>query len=464
MGQTTVPAPSAAAEVAASEAEVVASPFASKETPKHQGAGDVLAPPSDKSYGKSQEYLFTGASSSHVQELNEKEQVDEDTEDDKERESYKHQVDLEAITSPKGSSESSEYWDPHSMSPLSTKSLAAVARLRQYRPPAFPLWNQLPASRRAAVLILLYPDRVGDLRVVLTMRASGMRNFGGHAAFPGGKADTTSESPYEIARREAWEEIGLPETNDLLPKNYDIEFLCHLPHSLARTDVVVRPCVALLNRRPPPPASSSTEAVARSLSSASQAAVSDTLRPTPSAGEVAAVFSGPFHNFLLSHDETPSPALSTRARLPPGPWYEGGWGEHVSGAPWRIHNFYVPITNQRVTKPAPVPVPSMQKWRETVRRPDVLEEHWGRYKVWGFTAKILVEAARVAYDESPQKHLEAADHLGDEALVLDAASMGRFYDRKRQSESLVGAQPGLRGNSHMLRDWRDRTGGQEAKM
>jgi 8-oxo-dGTP pyrophosphatase MutT (NUDIX family) len=45
------------------------------------------------------------------------------------------------------------------------------------------------------VLILLYADRRGDLRVVITMRAASLRSFSGHAAFPGGKADDTDETP-----------------------------------------------------------------------------------------------------------------------------------------------------------------------------------------------------------------------------------------------------------------------------
>lgn len=74
---------------------------------------------------------------------------------------------------------------------------AAIARLKAHEPPAFPLWDRLPASRRAAVLILLYADRRGDLRVVLTMRAANLRSFSGHAAFPGGKADSVEETPCE---------------------------------------------------------------------------------------------------------------------------------------------------------------------------------------------------------------------------------------------------------------------------
>lgn len=60
-----------------------------------------------------------------------------------------------------------------------TRTKAAITRLRAYKPPPFPLWDKLPLSRRAAVLILLYADRHGDLRVVLTMRAASLRSFSG---------------------------------------------------------------------------------------------------------------------------------------------------------------------------------------------------------------------------------------------------------------------------------------------
>ncbi|CRK18624.1 hypothetical protein BN1708_017680, partial [Verticillium longisporum] len=80
----------------------------------------------------------------------------------------------------------SSYWDAAAMSPLTAQSAAALARLRAYRPPPLPTWDRLPASRRAAVLLLLFADRRGDLRVVITMRAASLRNYSGHAAFPGG--------------------------------------------------------------------------------------------------------------------------------------------------------------------------------------------------------------------------------------------------------------------------------------
>jgi 8-oxo-dGTP pyrophosphatase MutT (NUDIX family) len=53
----------------------------------------------------------------------------------------------------------------------------------------------LPVRKRAAVLVLLFADRWGDLRVVITMRAASLRSFSGHAALPGGKADSKEETP-----------------------------------------------------------------------------------------------------------------------------------------------------------------------------------------------------------------------------------------------------------------------------
>merc|ERR1712093_824919 len=80
-----------------------------------------------------------------------------------------------------------QYFDASSMAPLTPASVAAIVRLRAYTPPPFATWDKLPLSRKAAVLILLFADRRGDLRVVLTMRASTLRNYSGQAAFHGGK-------------------------------------------------------------------------------------------------------------------------------------------------------------------------------------------------------------------------------------------------------------------------------------
>ena len=47
---------------------------------------------------------------------------------------------------------------------------AAIDRLKSYKPPPTN-YDLVPLTRRAAVLLLLYADAKGDLRVVLTIRA-----------------------------------------------------------------------------------------------------------------------------------------------------------------------------------------------------------------------------------------------------------------------------------------------------
>ena len=69
---------------------------------------------------------------------------------------------------------------------------------------------QYPAEARAAVLVPLYRDEKGQVRVILTRRPDHMRTHPGDVVFPGGQLEH-GERPEETAKREACEEIGLPE-------------------------------------------------------------------------------------------------------------------------------------------------------------------------------------------------------------------------------------------------------------
>ncbi|KAK0657212.1 NUDIX hydrolase domain-like protein [Cercophora newfieldiana] len=296
---------------------------------------------------------------------------------------------------------------------------AAIARLRAFKPPPAPLWDRLHLSRRAAVLLLLFADRRGDLRVVITMRAASLRSFSGHAALPGGKADTVEETPFQIARREAWEEIGLPMDDAKLPSSFRIEYLCDLPMNLARTELIVRPCVAFLHANEPPIPTGSTQSP-----STKTATVEESMIPRLDAKEVAAVFSAPFHNFLKATDEEPHEEVRRRP-VPPGKWYEGNWLQ-FNGQPWRAHYFYVPVNDQRVMKPHR----QLSAAEEEVA--DELSEK-DRYQVWGMTARILVDAARIAYGEVPE--FEHNSHFGDEGLIEDAEKEGRLGPKKKTSEA-----------------------------
>ncbi|KAK2002246.1 NUDIX domain-containing protein [Colletotrichum falcatum] len=315
--------------------------------------------------------------------------------------------------------EVTNYWDAEAMSPLNSVSAAAISRLRRYVPPAFPLWDRLPVSRRAAVLILLYADRRGDLRVVITMRAASLRSFSGHAAFPGGKADSIQETPYEIARREAWEEIGLPMDDARIPKPFKIEPLCYLPYNLARTELVVRPCVAFLHADEEPDENPSP-------------LVEERMIPRLDAKEVAAVFSAPFQNFLRAKDAEPR-----GNRAPPsGHWYDGSWIQWKDH-PWRVHNFYVPVDDQRVTTPGN----AMEADHPQSNLAEKIEEdRVDRFKVWGLTAHMLVDAARIAYGKEPE--FECNSHFGDEEIILQAEREGNLVDKKRKRDEATAAGTG----------------------
>jgi 8-oxo-dGTP pyrophosphatase MutT (NUDIX family) len=62
----------------------------------------------------------------------------------------------------------------------------------------------------AAVLIPLI-EREGALTVLLTQRATQLKNHAGQISFPGGRIEPGDESAATAALREAWEEIGLEE-------------------------------------------------------------------------------------------------------------------------------------------------------------------------------------------------------------------------------------------------------------
>ncbi|PFH59686.1 hypothetical protein XA68_12009 [Ophiocordyceps unilateralis] len=311
------------------------------------------------------------------------------------------------------------YYDATTMAALNAASAAAISRLRAYRPPPFPLWDTLPSRRRAAVLVLLYADRHGDLRVVVTMRATSLRTFSGHAALPGGKADDEFETPFQIARREAFEEIGLPVDDARLPSPFRIEPLCLLPPSLARTHLVVRPCVAFLHAD----RSSSTEDDDVDDDSL---LVEESMIPRLDAREVAALFSAPLYNFLKTEDLPPPPGQS----LPPGSWYDGAW-TRWKDVPWRVHNFYVPVNNQRVMRPRRrSSTASGGSPRAALDNSlfDDQERFEGRLKVWGMTGRLLVDAARIAYDEAPE--MEHNESYGDLDVIMRAAEDGVFQGQE----------------------------------
>lgn len=205
-----------------------------------------------------------------------------------------------------------------------------------------------------------------------------------------------------------------------IPAPFRIEHLCYLPFNLARTELIVRPCVAFLHVDHPPAPAGSASASGSATPSSSTITVEEGLIPRLDAKEVAAVFSAPLHNFLREADE---PELH-RPPLPPGNWYEGSW-IHFNEQRWRMHYFYVPVNNQRVTKP---------KVRDgglaALAEDATIDEEDGRYKVWGMTARIILDGATVAYGEQPE--FEHNSHFGDETMIEKLEKVGRLGEKKRQ--------------------------------
>ena len=66
-----------------------------------------------------------------------------------------------------------------------------------------------PPARQAATLLLVYPDRTGDLTVPLTVRHAELREHPGEISLPGGTVDASDASREAAALREAWEEVGV---------------------------------------------------------------------------------------------------------------------------------------------------------------------------------------------------------------------------------------------------------------
>jgi 8-oxo-dGTP pyrophosphatase MutT (NUDIX family) len=232
----------------------------------------------------------------------------------------------------------------------------------------------------------------------------------GQAALPGGKADDLSETPFQTARREAFEEIGLPLTDSKLPPPFRIEHLCQLPTNFARTELGVRPCVAFLSPHPDYPKDKPIPSV------------EGTLIPRLDAREVAAVFTAPLYNFLKEKDPSDTPEHR---------WYEGLWMDWNSTR-WRFHNFYVPVAGQRVawalpTSTSPAVGSSSLPYRDIPQAANAAREARDatkRFRVFGMTGRIMVDAARVAYDERPE--FDVTEHLGDEDMIGKMLGEGRL--------------------------------------
>ncbi|XP_016438357.1 nudix hydrolase 11 [Nicotiana tabacum] len=120
-------------------------------------------------------------------------------------------------------------------------------------------------SDRASVLVCLFEDQKGHLRVILTKRASTLSTHSGEVALPGGKVEEGDANDIETALREAEEEIGLDRSL--------VDVVAVLESFTNKKGITVVPVVGILWDR-------------------------NAFKPVINTAEVAAIFDAPLEMFL----------------------------------------------------------------------------------------------------------------------------------------------------------------------
>ncbi|KAF7432538.1 hypothetical protein PC9H_004479 [Pleurotus ostreatus] len=243
--------------------------------------------------------------------------------------------------------------DVKQIPPLSQLSKQCLRNLVSYRLPK-PKFA-FPRSRCAAVLVALFVGRHGDLYVLLSRRSATLRSYAGDTSLPGGKVDLGDRTFEDTARREAFEEIGLPRDRAKVP------LLCVLEPFLASDQLLVTPVVVLI--------------------------LDNTLRPILNKAEVASLFSHPLHSFLSSKSPFPHEPESFELSSP-----------HASDAEGYHTSFDIEWTGSGVNEGYAqryVRIHSFLTGREA----------GGTKPVFGLTAWMLIHAAAIGYNQRPSFEL-----------------------------------------------------------
>lgn len=257
-------------------------------------------------------------------------------------------------------------------------SSSLLAHLRS-RPVTSSIWDRVPYTRRAGVLVILFGDKYGQISPILTLRSQGLSSFSGDAALPGGKADDSQESAYQVARREADEEIGFGRENaSLAESGINVEFLTSLPAYLSRNLLAVKPSIVHVS--------------GNGLHLDPRTGIPSIIKHSTS--EVKEVFSVPLEKFLSNKDG----------------WYSSkpvSWG----GLSWNQHHF------------------------RTIRPSKMIGET-GWTNVWGLTANILVDVARLAFDRDPLMAHRSHGVVGDEKLIEELFNRGILTEKIDKKKDL----------------------------
>ncbi|KAJ7503210.1 NUDIX hydrolase domain-like protein [Mycena galericulata] len=254
---------------------------------------------------------------------------------------------------------------------LSAESKRCLRRLSEYRPkkPQFPY----PRSRSAAVLVALFVGRFGDLYVLLNRRSTTLRSYAGDTVLPGGKVDPEDRTIEDTARREAFEEIGLPLDKLKVP------LLCILEPFLASNQLIVTPVVVLI--------------------------LDNTLRPILNTAEVASLFSHPLVSFLSS-----TPPFPTEPELIEVPYH--------TTSDWMY--------------PGPNGIPRTSRAHRFLTG----REAGGIKPVFGLTASILIHAASIAHARAPDFEVSHPDGQTSEERIAWAVLSNPAFEDAYKAEKL----------------------------
>ncbi|KAJ7478180.1 NUDIX hydrolase domain-like protein [Mycena latifolia] len=255
--------------------------------------------------------------------------------------------------------------------PLSSESKRCLRNLAAYRPQKQKI--PYPRSRSAAVLVALFVGRLGDLYVLLNRRSASLRSYAGDTSLPGGKVDPEDRTIEDTARREAFEEIGLPRNKLKVP------LLCILEPFLASNQLIVTPVVVLI--------------------------LDNTLRPILNAAEVAFLFSHPLSSFLSS-----SPPFPTEPEL--------------------IEVSY--HTSSDWTYPGPNGIPRTSRAHRFLTG----REAGGIKPVFGLTAAILIQAASIAHARVPDFEVMHPDGQTSEERIAWAVLSNPAFKAAYEAEGL----------------------------
>jgi len=99
--------------------------------------------------------------------------------------------------------------------------------------------HNFPVNPKPAAVLVPLVERADGLTVLLTERASQLKNHAGQISFPGGRTEPSDDSPRAAALREAQEEIGLD------PRFVSV--VGYLPDHVVISGFRVTPVVAFVN-------------------------------------------------------------------------------------------------------------------------------------------------------------------------------------------------------------------------